>query len=377
MAAVARFISQKGIKSRMIKFANLEVKNDLATATVLDVMKSGQFINGKYNKQFAIQWAQECNAPHCVLTASGTAALIATIKAVKAKKTDLVILPALSFAATAFAVLEAGCTPVYVDVDEHGLMRWDMVEEILHDKWFDRVAAIIPVNLYGQHINIPFSASESYVVIQDACQAHGIVKFNPDATSIACFSFYPAKNLGAIGDAGAVVTSVPGLAQQVAAYINYGDYPGEKYTHNFQGNNLRCDEIQAAYLSVAYKDLEENNVIRENIAELYAACGIESFSITGGKNSSHHLYPILVENPELFRRLMIDYGIETGNHYPYVLPKIAPGIGSYYFQKAVHIAQHVVTLPIGPHLQVEDVVHVAKTVMQTCALVNGLWSIKN
>lgn len=357
----------------MIKFAELQVQDSTALAIVMDVMRSGRFINGSFNQIFAEMWAKECNADSCVLTASGTASLVAALKLVKLKNTFGVIMPALSFAATAFAAMEAGLTPVYVDVDEHGLMRWDQAEEALYIHR-NQVAAILPVHLYGQVLSTPAHIHDEAVVIDDACQAHGAFRFD-DQPDIAAFSFYPAKNLGAIGDAGALVfKNVSGYAERVAAYINYGDYPREKYKHNFQGNNLRCDEIQAAYLSIAYRNLAENNLIRQAVARTYEGAGVASYA--NSDPSSWHLYPILVDKPDQFRRLMIDYGVETGNHYPYALPDVANGIIAAKLTQAYYIAKHVVTLPIGPHMGEKDAYKVVDVIHHTCELRDNLWCIK-
>lgn len=351
----------------MIKFADLS--NATLAPSMMEVLRSGRFIDGPYNKLFSQMWAQECGADYCTLTSSGTSALIAALKAVMLPNRDLVIMPALSFAATAFAAMECGLMPAYVDVDEHGLMRWDQVEELCH-KFSARVAAIMPVHLYGQVVSVPESLK--YVIIHDACQAHGAFKL---ISGMACFSFYPSKNLGAIGDAGAVVCNSEGLNRRIAAYCNYGDYPGEKYKHNFQGNNLRCDEIQAAYLSLAYRNLEADNLKRRLMVDIYEAGGV--VSLANSKPSSHHLYPILVDNPGLFRKVMIDYGVETGNHYPYALPQVASGYMHFECGKAEYIAQHVVTLPLGPHMTFVDanrVVEVMNDVMELRD--DGLWYIK-
>lgn len=358
----------------MIKFANLEVHDDMAISTVIEVMRSGRFISGPHNKLFAEMWAKECNADACVLTSSGTAALIAVLKMLKLRRSRYVIMPALSFAATAFAAMEVGLTPMYVDVDEHGLMDWGKAELAL-TRYADEVAAIIPVHLYGQILSTPPHIHERTVVLDDACQAHGVFKFDNDQPGLAAFSFYPSKNMGAVGDAGAVVfKNVRGWESRVAAYISYGDYPGEKYAHHFQGNNLRCDEIQAAYLSVAYNNLAADNLIRHAIAKTYSESGV--VSLANSDPTSWHLYPILVDNPGRFNQVMRDHGVETGNHYPYTLPKVAPGLNAGTAERAEYIARHVATLPIGPHMNVPEAAQVADLILSFYTLDDGLWKSK-
>lgn len=357
----------------MIALADCSVTDPLVIKTLVDVLRSGKFINGPYNKIFSEMWAKECHTADCVLVSSGTTALIAALKCtMRRERSPYVVLPALSFAATAFAVVEAGYVPVYVDVDTNGLIDWNRVETIikLHG---NKIHAIMPVHLYGQVTSVPQSISDRYYVIEDAAQAHGVI----DSPKIACFSFYPSKNMGAIGDAGAVVTNIPELGERIRAYINYGDNPGEKYTHNFQGTNLRCDELQAAYLVVTYKNLEEANKTREVIADIYESGGV--VSLANSKPSSRHLYPILADNPELFRRVLYDYNTEAGNHYPYMLPEL-PGVhGMRYLdcENAERIKSHVVTLPIGSHMTSADAYQVVATIRDVAELHDdGLWYIK-
>lgn len=361
----------------MIKFADLRVTNTPSLDNVLEVMRSGKFINGPYNEKFAEQWAGECQAGKCVLTSSGTAAIEAVLRCIGMGASiddKVVILPAFSFAATAFAAMSAGCAIAYVDVNERGLIRWDQVETLLN-MYGPRVLTVVPVWLYGQACYTPQEIANYITVVDDACQAHGIVKHDPSEPAISCFSFYPSKNLGAMGDAGAVVfTNMNLLAKRVAAFINYGDPPGQKYTHDFPGTNMRCDHIQAAYLTAQYAYLAEGNAKRQEQAATYASCGIPSFA---QDISSWHLYPILVDNPERFNAIMADYNIETGNHYPYVLPKIAPGVSKFGFPKATYLAQHVATLPIGPHLSLDDVRVVAANIHKIYERDNdGVWARK-
>lgn len=358
----------------MIKFGDLGVTNERAIQAVVDVMRSGRFINGPAVAAFEQKWANECKASACVLTASGSAALIAVLKQLKTNRTNHVIMPALSFAATSFAAVEAGCVPVYVDVDEHGLMLWNQVEDYLtHHR--HEVVAVMPVHLYGQVLSIPIEVSDKIPVIQDACQAHGKIDMSNDGTAIACFSFYPAKNLGAIGDAGAVVfKGLPSLVYRIREYINYGDGPGEKYAHNIQGNNLRCDTIQAAYLLENLNDFDQANYARENLAYAYIQLGISS--IASAKSNAWHLYPILVAEPDRFRHILRDYNVETGNHYPYILPKITPGVITCVPTNAEFIANHVVTLPLHPRLTFHDIKYVCDIIKTICEFDGKFWIIK-
>lgn len=358
---------------KQIKFAQLDLTKPAILEGIIDVLDNGTFINGPYGKRFAEAWAYECGASYGVLTANGSAALRAALAAIKLPGHQYVIMPALSFVATAAAVHHSGLTPVYCDVTDDGLMDWDMCKTYI-DSLGKSVAAIMPVHLYGQILDVPQDIAQLSLLIEDACQAHGVFALTPRSGSLVCFSFYPSKNLGAAGDAGAVITNLGGLARDMEAFINYGDYPGEKYIHSIIGDNLRCDEIQAAILLKQLSELDSNNAKRKIIAEIYSVNGVRS--IATAKINAWHLYPILAQEPDKLRSIMSVKGIETGRHYPYVLPQVVKGLSGHAIDRAERIARHVVTLPIGPHMDVDDTAHVVSILIDIAQLTNGLWELK-
>lgn len=360
------------INDTPVKAAELGIYENSLLKIVESVLKSGRFINGPWAEKFAASWAQFNGAAECIPVASGSAALIATLNQIKfssetGEEPRKVILPDYSFAATAFAVKEAGLEPVYVNVDRHGIMNWREAVKAMRDI---KPLAVIPVHMYGQYGIIARPLLEETIVIEDACQAHGT---GPLQGLAACYSFYPAKNLGAAGDAGAVVTNVPALANRIRAYINYGDFPGQKYVHSVPGNNLRMDEIQATILHHKLPYLMPDNMRRAALAKLYREQGIESLANPKLTNN-WHLYPILVGEPEQFIQAMRERGIEVGRHYPYRLSEVVPG--EFYGKpdgNAEKLANHVVTLPIGPHLLPQDIVRVATAVKTMTSQRDGLW----
>lgn len=358
---------------RQIKFAQLSITKRSVLENIVSVLESGAFINGFYGKRFAEAWAYKCGAGHGVLTSSGSAAIRAALAAVTLPNHKYVILPALSFAATAMSVVHSGLVPVYCDVTGDGLINWDMCSTYL-DNFGVAVAAVIPVHLYGQIVEIPQFAARVTTVIEDACQAHGVYALPSHSSSLACFSFYPSKNLGAAGDAGAVVTNSGGLARIMSAFINYGDYPGEKYVHSMLGDNLRCDEIQAAVLLEQLNDLDSDNTKRKAQAEAYVMSGVSS--IATAKLNAWHLYPILAHKPDELRSTLHVKGIETGRHYPYTLPQVVAGVCNYEPSHAKHITKHVITLPIGPHMSEDDAAYVASALINVARLnAEGLWEL--
>lgn len=359
----------------LLKFADLRVVDPKLLQVIGGVLKSGQFILGEEVGRFASSWASYCNVSHCVPTASGTAALIAALLSC-VPKDEAVILPALSFAATSFAVREIGNEALFCDVDANGLMDQEQCSEILSGKSnsHNPVGAVIPVHLYGQRLEISqeIISNPNIAVIEDACQAHGLRHIQGDA---ACFSFYPSKNLGAIGDAGAVVTDDEDVWEGSYRYTNYGNLLGQKHAHATSGNNLRMDEIQAAVLNYRLATLAVSNERRFDVAQAYLREGIETF--VRHNANMWHLYPILVDKPYDFRGTMLDkFEIETGIHYPYTLPNLWSNAIFRRCPKALYISKHVVTLPIGPHMVVGDALRVVSAVFRTAEFDDGLWRVR-
>lgn len=350
-----------------IKFADLSIQDPELEQDIHKVLVSGQFINGPFLKKFEEAWASYCGTRYCVGVASGSAALTAALKALDIKAGGLVAIPMLSFAATLFSVLEAGLVPVFVEVDSNGLMNQD----ILLDSGIE-VDVIMPVHLYGQVLHIKDELL-GCTVVEDACQAHGA--FASLQGMLAAFSFYPSKNLGAAGDAGAVVTNSETFNRFIRAYINYGDYPGEKYVHSEIGTNARMDELQAAILLHKLSRLDAHNAVRRSVAMYYSENGIYSYATV--RPNVWHLYPILVDKPSEFRNRMMVVDIETGRHLPYVLQDLYNGgavLGNSDIAR--RIAEHVVTLPIGPHIDSyaqEKVIAAVKTIAEYDG---NMWRLK-
>lgn len=345
--------------------------NDAATIeAVLKVLRSGRFIGGDEVETFAQRWALSCDTKHCVTTASGSAALVAAIRAL-AVRGDSILVPAFSFAATVSVLLEAGCRPVYCDVTPYGLIDWEKAEDLIKD-----VDGIMPVHLYGQWSVIPDHILTQLVyIIEDACQAHGLFGSGPMLQGdVACYSFYPSKNLGAIGDAGALVTDRDDTADYVAGWVNYGDPPGHKYIHRMPSTNARMDAIQAAFLNMRLAQLGENNAIRAGVARTYKAEDVPS--IATAEPSVWHLYPILAAEPHSLIHNMRERGVEVGRHYPYTLPQVSHDGYNRAFPVAERLARHVVTLPIGPHVSLQDVRYVADALKEAAQLDDeGMWRL--
>ena len=332
-----------------VKFADVTITDPEIRSAVDDILTTGSFINGPWNSKFIEAFEQQFSEGCKVApVSSGSAALTVALRVAADKSKPYVVIPDYSFAATLFSVIEADYWPMFCPVDSHGLMDVEQLRELIAENSQD-IAAIIPVHLYGQKLILPTDICEEFTIIEDACQAHGVVR-SPQADAM-CFSFYPSKNLGAGGDAGAVVSKNEELIANVRRYCNYGDYPGvDKYKHSIMGSNMRMDEIQAAILTIKLqrKSMGATAMQRRDQAWVYDEA-IKTIAHLDG--SSFHLYPILVHERERVAEFLRNNGIETGCHYPYTLPQIYKvGFAGGHAQT---LAQHELSLPIGS--QVADI----------------------
>lgn len=341
-----------------VKFLDLSDPPADVVLAAIEAIKSGWYVSGPRVDEFEREWATYCGAAHCVGCSSGGAAITLALRALEVPAGARVVIPALTFAATAMAVLNAGAQPVYCDVDEHGLMDVCDARAVAER---EKAWGIIPVHLYGQLANmhevVKVALELRLRVVEDACQAHGaLFKVQGD---MAAFSFYPGKNLGAFGEAGAVLTDDRHLADKVRALANYGVPKGRKYHHQYLGDNLRMDEVQAAVLSAKLKHLNGWNARRLKVAERYRDhWGI--FSLSRVTDNCWHLYPAEVKEPEVTQSKLAREGIATGRHYPRILPEQPALFHPGNWPSAVRFARFHLTLPMGPHLSMEDADYVGQ-----------------
>lgn len=298
-----------------------EIKNDLYDA-FNRVLTRSWYIDGVEDEMFEKQFAEYCSRKYCVGVGNGLDALMLSLKALKIGVGDEVIVPSNTYIATALAVTYVGATPVFVEPDINTFnLNPDLIEQAITEK----TKAIIPVHLYGQACDMDpimdISKRHNLFVIEDCAQAHGAKYKGKKVGSfgdVAGFSFYPGKNLGALGDAGAVVTNDKELADKVRALGNYGsDY---KYHHIYMGNNSRLDELQAAFLSVKLYYLDKMNEERRRIALMYTE-GIKNHKVILPSTIPEcepvwHIYGIRSEERDFLERYLNDRGIGTNKHYP-------------------------------------------------------------
>ncbi len=293
------------------------------------VTENEWYIQGEYCDKFERDFASYCGVKECVGAGNGLDALRLILLGFGIGVGDEVIVSANTFIATVLAVSYVGATPVLVDVDPNTyLLDADLIEEHITE----RTKAIIAVHLYGRLCEMDkiCGIADKYglYVIEDAAQAHGASLNGKKAGSFgdaAGFSFYPGKNLGALGDGGAVTTNNTELARKIRALGNYGSF--ERYHHIYQGCNSRLDELQAAFLLSKLSHLDEWNKERREIAMKYIE-GIdnEKIRLPGGdkycqENHVFHIFPILCKSRDDLRAFLMQKGIETNIHYPIPIPR--------------------------------------------------------
>jgi dTDP-4-amino-4,6-dideoxygalactose transaminase len=345
-----------------------ELRDELEAA-YRDVVTSSAFIGGAAVAAFESQWAEASAIPHAIGVANGTDALELAFAALGIGAGDEVIVPTNTYVATAEAVAAVGAVPVFVDVDPATRL---LTAEIAADAVTSRTAAIVAVHLYGQMADVEALAAlaerHDLALVEDAAQAHGarFAGFAPGALGhVATYSFYPGKNLGALGDAGAVTTRDPGLAERVRMLANHG-CRDDRYRHHVPGRNSRLDGLQAAFLSVKLTALERWNDRRRAVHARYAARlggdpRIGLLTIDPRACAVHHLEPVLVPARDAVARSLGAAGIATGVHYPIcchhqeAFADRSPGA----LPVSEHAAAHQLSLPIHPHLDDDDVDRVA------------------
>lgn len=368
-------------------------------------LRTAGFIGGPMVEGFENDFARFCGTKHCVGVASGTDALRFALMAAGVQAGDLVITVPNTFIATTEAISQAGALPAFVDIIESTCnMDPEKLREFLqtrcrtgssgkpvHRETGRPVTAVVPVHLYGRPADmdpiVELAEKHGLIVIEDACQAHGAEYYSERAKcwkkagsmgAAAAFSFYPGKNLGACGEAGAITTGDEAMAQKVRMIRDHGQ--ARKYYHHIEGYNGRLDAIQAGILSVKLKSLPDWNKARREFAEHY---GEKLANIQGilppfedrSVKSVYHLYVIRTERPaqrDSLRTRLAESGVETGLHYPIPLhlqeSYRSMNLGPGSFPVSESVAGRLLSLPMGPTLtqsQIERVTELIAAFMDT------------
>lgn len=324
------------------------------------------YIGGPAVESFEREWAAYCGADHAVGVANGTDALQLTLTALGVGPGDEVVVPSNTFIATAAAVVRAGAAPRFADVSDSTLL---MTPETLRAAITPRTRAVMIVHLYGQMPDmtglLAVADDAGILVIEDAAQAHGAEWAGRRAGSLgaaACFSFYPGKNLGAFGDAGAVVTSRPELAGRVRALANHGRSDGSShYEHETVGTNSRLDALQAIALSGKLARLDGWTQRRIELAARYRDrlndTGVKLVSVAPQARHVYHLFIVRVAQRDRVRADLGRRGIQTGVHYPVPCHQQPPlrRFADGPLPVAEQAAQELLSLPLFPHMTDDQV----------------------
>ena len=341
-----------------------ELKEEMDEA-YFRVMESGWYILGQEVEFFEQEFAQYCGTQFCIGVGNGLEALHLILRAYGIGEGDEVIVPSNTYIATWLAVSYAGARPVPVEPDPR---TYNLDPDRVKSAITSKTRALLPVHLYGQTADMEplMELAEQYnlKVIEDAAQAQGARHAGRISGALghaAGFSFYPGKNLGALGDAGAVTTNDDKLADQVRTLRNYGSKV--KYYNEVKGYNSRLDEMQAAFLRVKLKHLDEWNKRRENIADIYleALANLPDLTlphVPEWASPVWHIFPILYTKRDDLQKYLRIKGVDTLIHYP-VPPHLSgayAGLGMHQgaFPIAEAIASTELSLPMGPHLSVDD-----------------------
>lgn len=387
--------------TRPVPFVDLAPQHDelreeieAVFATILD---TSAFVGGAHVQGFEAAFAEAVGVDHGVGVGSGTDAVRIALQAVGVGRDDAVVTVAHTFIATAEAITQAGALPLFIDVEPGTLtmdpaaLREFLEDEcrggadggLIHEATGRRLAAVLPVHLYGQPADmepiLALAAEAGVPVVEDAAQAHGARYQFRDGSSRACgalgdvaaFSFYPGKNLGAIGEAGAVVTNDPAVAERARILRDHGQ--SEKYIHiTAEGSNARLDALQAAVLDLKLTRLDGWNERRRRVAARYTE-GLKGAPVELPEEASYshhvyHLYVIQVEERERLRQALGEAGVQTGLHYPVPLHRQAAYEGwpvvAGSLTETEAAAGRILSLPMYPHLDTSAVDHVVEQVLR-------------
>lgn len=360
-----------------IRFANPKAQYDSLRseieAAVLNVLSSGTYVLGPEVEAFEREFAAHCGAEHAIAASSGTSALHLALLAADVGPGDEVITTPLTFVATVAAIEYTGARAVLADIDP---ATFNIDPALIEKAITPNTKAIIPVHLYGQPADMESIAgvarTHGLTVVEDAAQAHG-AGYNGKRVGaigdIGCFSFYPTKNLGALGEGGIVTTSDAQIAERVRRLRDWGQEP--KSHHIEKGYNHRMDAIQGAVLRVKLRHLDSWNDLRRERArwydELLADSSVAAPQVAAWSRHVYHLYVIRSGARDDLRRSLVSKGIETGIHYPapvHLQPAYADlGYGEGAFPLAEAATREILSLPMYPELTRSDVEQVAAAVL--------------
>jgi dTDP-4-amino-4,6-dideoxygalactose transaminase len=350
-----------------------EIQGEIDDA-IRSVILDTAFVGGARIAEFEESFADFVHAEHCVGVANGTDALEIALEVTCPDEGGEVVVPANSFIATSEAASRSGLQVVFADVDTR---TYVLDPDDVRRRITPRTRAIVAVHLYGHPAPMDelgaIAADHGLVLIEDAAQAHGSelgARRIGSIGTVATFSFYPGKNLGAYGDAGAITTNDPDLARKMRMLANHGRLA--KYDHAFEGRNSRLDGLQAAVLTVKLRHLEEWTERRRELAALYrsrlADVGDLVLPVEApGARHVYHLFVVRTESRDALRRWLKERGVSTGVHYPVALPRL--GAYSEHPQhhegfRSVPMSDRLLSLPMGDSIRKDEVERVSALIIE-------------
>ena len=334
-----------------------------------EVLEKGRFSGGQEVEKLEKRISDFLKSSQSIACANGTDALELALRALKIGPGDEVIVPALTWVSTAEVVKMVGATPVFWDTDEEGLLANDWTEAVT-----DFTKAVIPVHLYGKmpemELLIEEAKSRNLFVIEDAAQAFGSFQKNRAAGTwgdIGCLSFYPTKNLGALGEAGMCLTKNTQLDHDIRLLLNHGQPTRDQ--HELIGRNSRIDTLQAGFLNVFLNDFEKHQAIRKGYAKLYLEGleDIDELKLPCGilnEDYNAHLFVIKTKRRDALQSFLLENGIGTAIHYPEILPNMKPFFIQGEFPNAKKISREGLSLPLNPWMKVEEIEFVIQKIRQ-------------
>lgn len=355
-----------------LKDINKQYQSELKEAASR-VIDSGWYVLGEEVSSFEKEFAAYCGVKHCIGVSNGLDALKLILKAYGYGPGDEIIVPSNTYIASILAISEVGATPILVEPD---IETYNLNPQLIEEKITENTKAILIVHLYGRAAEMEsvceIAQRYGLKVIEDAAQAQGAV-YNGERTGnlgdAAGFSFYPGKNLGALGDAGAVTTNDDELANKIIALRNYGSH--KKYENLFQGYNHRLDEMQAAFLKVKLNHLDHENATRGFIAKSYLE-GIKNPEIILPKIPAQpgqhvwHVFVVRTKHRESLQTYLLDNGIQTMIHYP-IPPHLQEAYNEWkndHYPISEQIHKEILSLPISPVQSQEDTQNIINVINQ-------------
>ncbi len=352
-----------------IDFVDLKIVNKKYKTRYLNLFKeiydNSSFIKSKYNLALEKQICKTFKCKYSLCVNSGTDALIIAVKSLGLKNGDEILTTSNTWISSAYAISLNDCKPVFVDINEKYLQ---MDETLLKKKLTKRTKAIMVTHLYGNPSKMDFicnfAKKHNLFIIEDIAQSQ-LASFNNKIVGnfgdIACMSFYPSKNIGAVGDGGAIISNSKKLIQKAIHFANYGSTNFKDKDHKIVGFNSRMDELQAAFLSLKIKDLRKNNIIRKKLAKIYdKKCdllGIKRIHVMPQAKSAYYVYPIIIKNRNLLMKELKKNNIFSQIHYelPIHLQTAYKKINQKDLKVTEKISKNILSLPFYPGIKKKQI----------------------